>query len=383
MSGVFAGGCCMRKRGFLAGLVAGLAALTAVLTMASPVMADYPTVDASQAGSLTIENYPVKGAQFRAYEVASFSGGKLVLTDGFRDAKITGLSSLDLNDMTSSDWSTLAASLASYEGLASMTPVVSGTDEEGNPTFDFGTNLGLYLVEGDKAAVGEDENKVVYTPQTFLVSVPSYVNGDPTQGYTYDVVADMANKFSTQNYKGYEVKKVWKDTPDEKRPVSITVDIVAVKDGVETPYQTVTLSDKNNWTYKWVVDGDDETTFKIHEEMNDSSFTWSLDWDTGSDNLEVATLTNTYVTPPETPTPTPTLTPPTPTPKTPTPTVKVPTPTVKTPTPKAPTPTVKTPTHTTTAKTGDTSHAALWIVLMVAAVGVIAVVAVRGRRKDQ
>ena len=373
----------MRKRGFLAGLVAGLAALTAVLTMASPVMADYPTVDASQAGSLTIENYPVKGAQFRAYEVASFSGGKLVLTDGFRDAKITGLASLDLNDMTSSDWSTLAASLASYEGLASMTPVVSATDKEGNPKFDFGTNLGVYLIEGDKAEVGEDENKVIYTPQTFLVSVPSYVNGDPTQGYTYDVVADMASKYSTQTFTGYEVKKVWKDTPDEKRPVSITVDIVAVKDGVETPYQTVTLSDKNNWTYKWVVDGDDETTFKIHEEMNDSSFTWSLDWDTGSDNLEVATLTNTYVTPPETPTPTPTLTPPTPTPKTPTPTVKVPTPTVKTPTPKAPTPTVKTPTHTTTAKTGDTSHAALWIVLMVAAVGVIAVVAVRGRRKDQ
>ena len=373
----------MRKRGFFAGLAAGLAALATVLTMAAPVMADYPTVDTSKAGSLTIENYPVEGAQFRAYEVASFSGGKLALTGGFKDAKITGLDSLDLNDMTNSDWSTLATSLANYDGLASMTPVLSGTDENGNPKFDFGTKLGLYLIEGDKAAVGEDENKVVYTPQTFLVSVPSYVNGDPTQGYTYDVVADMANKFSTQNYKGYEVKKVWKDTPDEKRPVSITVDIVAVKDGVETPYQTVTLSDKNNWTYKWVVDGDDETTFKIHEEMNDSSFTWSLDWDTGSDNLEVATLTNTYVTPPETPTPTPTLTPPTPTPKTPTPTVKVPTPTVKTPTPKAPTPTVKTPTHTTTAKTGDTSHAALWIVLMVAAVGVIAVVAVRGRRKDQ
>ena len=46
----------MRKRGFLAGLVAGLAALTAVLTMAAPVMADYPTVDTSQAGTLTIEN---------------------------------------------------------------------------------------------------------------------------------------------------------------------------------------------------------------------------------------------------------------------------------------------------------------------------------------
>ena len=373
----------MKKRGFLAGLVAGFAALATVLVIAAPVMADYPTVDTSQAGTLTIENYPVEGAQFRAYEVASFSGGELALTDEFKDAKVTGLDSLDLNDMTNSDWSTLATSLANYEGLASMTPVVSSTNADGNPQFDFGTNLGLYLIEGDKTAVGEDENKVVYTPQTFLVSVPSYVNGDPTQGYTYDVVADMANKFSTQNYKGYEVKKVWKDTPDEKRPVSITVDIVAVKDGVETPYQTVTLSDKNNWTYKWVVDGDDETTFKIHEEMNDSSFTWSLDWDTGSDNLEVATLTNTYVTPPETPTPTPTLTPPTPTPKTPTPTVKVPTPTVKTPTPKAPTPTVKTPTNTTTAKTGDTSHAALWIVLMVAAVGVIAVVAVRGRRKDQ
>ena len=364
----------MRKRGFLAGLVAGLAALTAVLTMASPVVADYPTVDASQAGSLTIENYPVKGAQFRAYEVASFSGGKLVLTDGFRDAKITGLSNLDLNDMTSSDWSTLAASLASYEGLASMTPVVSGTDEEGNPTFDFGTNLGLYLIEGDRAAVGEAEDKVVYTPQTFLVSVPSYVDGDPTQGYTYDVVADMANKYSTQTYKGYEVKKVWKDTPDEKRPVSITVDIVAVKDGVETPYQTVTLSEKNNWTYKWVVDGDDTTTFKIHEEIKDSSFTWALDWDTGSDNLEIATLTNTYVTPPETPTPTP---------KTPTPTVKTPTPTPKAPTPTVKTPTPKTPTHTTTAKTGDYSDIVLWAGLMAAAVAVIAGVAVKARRKDR
>ena len=58
----------MKKKGFLAGLVAGLAALTTVLTMAAPVMADYPTVDTSQAGTLTIENYPVEGAQFRAYD---------------------------------------------------------------------------------------------------------------------------------------------------------------------------------------------------------------------------------------------------------------------------------------------------------------------------
>ena len=186
----------MKKKGFLAGLVAGLAAFATVLAMAAPVMADYPTVDTSRTGSLTIENYPVEGAQFRAYEVASFSGGELTLTEGFKNAKITGLDSLDLNDMTNSDWSTLATSLANYDGLASMTPVVSGTDENGNPKFDFGTKLGLYLIEGDKAAVGEDENKVVYTPQTFLVSVPSYVNGDPTQGYTYDVVADKIGRAS-------------------------------------------------------------------------------------------------------------------------------------------------------------------------------------------
>ncbi|MGN0254417.1 MAG: Cna B-type domain-containing protein [Chordicoccus sp.] len=364
----------MKKRGFLAGLAAGLAAIATALAMAAPVMADYPSVDTSETGSLTIENYPVKGAQFRAYEVASFSDGELTLTDDFKDAKITGLDSLDLNDMTSSGWSTLASSLASYEGLASMTPVVSSADEEGNPRFDFGTNLGLYLIEGDRMAVGEDENKVVYTPQTILVSVPSYVNGDPTQGYTYDVVCDMADKYSTQTFRGYEVKKVWKDTPDEKRPVSVTVDIVAVKDGVETPYQTVTLSEKNNWSYKWVVDEGDETEFRIHEELTDSSFTWALDWDTGSGSLETATLTNTYVTPPETPTPTPTVTTPTPT--------KVVTPTPKTPTPKAPTPTVRTPSRTTTAKTGDPSRAPLWIALMAAAAAVIVAVAVRARKKD-
>ena len=40
----------MKKRGFLAGLVAGFAALATVLVIAAPVMADYPTVDTSQAG---------------------------------------------------------------------------------------------------------------------------------------------------------------------------------------------------------------------------------------------------------------------------------------------------------------------------------------------
>jgi hypothetical protein len=257
----------------------------------------------------------------------------------------------------------------------------------------YGINTHRLLVRGkwistelEKDADGEPSIDVsdgaVNRMNLMLASL--YVNGDPTQGYTYDVTADMAGKFSTQSYKGYEVRKVWKDTPDEKRPVSVTVDIVAVKDGVETPYQTVTLSDKNNWTYKWVLDAEDATTFKIHEEITDSSFTWALDWDTDQDNLAVATLTNRYVTPPETPTPTPKT--PTPTVKTPTPTAKTPTPTVKTPTPRTgrtPTPPVRTSTHTTTAKTGDTSHIALWIALMAAAVAVILVVVFRGRKKNE
>ena len=257
----------------------------------------------------------------------------------------------------------------------------------------YGINTHRLLVRGkwistelEKDADGEpsiDVSDGAVNRMNLMLASP-YVNGDPTQGYTYDVTADMAGKFSTQSYKGYEVRKVWKDTPDEKRPVSVTVDIVAVKDGVETPYQTVTLSDKNNWTYKWVLDAEDATTFKIHEEITDSSFTWALDWDTDQDNLAVATLTNTYVTPPETPTPTPKT--PTPTVKTPTPTAKTPTPTVKTPTPRTgrtPTPPVRTSTHTTTAKTGDTSHIALWIALMAAAVAAILVVVFRGRRKDE
>ena len=257
----------------------------------------------------------------------------------------------------------------------------------------YGINTHRLLVRGkwistelEKDADGEpsiDVSDGAVNRMNLMLASP-YVNGDPTQGYTYDVTADMAGKFSTQSYKGYEVRKVWKDTPDEKRPVSVTVDIVAVKDGVETPYQTVTLSDKNNWTYKWVLDAEDATTFKIHEEITDSSFTWALDWDTDQDNLAVATLTNRYVTPPETPTPTPKT--PTPTVKTQTPTAKTPTPTVKTPTPRTgrtPTPPVRTSTHTTTAKTGDTSHIALWIALMAAAVAAILVVVFRGRRKDE
>ena len=257
----------------------------------------------------------------------------------------------------------------------------------------YGINTHRLLVRGkwistelEKDADGEpsiDVSDGAVNRMNLMLASP-YVNGDPTQGYTYDVTADMAGKFSTQSYKVYEVRKVWKDTPDEKRPVSVTVDIVAVKDGVETPYQTVTLSDKNNWTYKWVLDAEDATTFKIHEEITDSSFTWALDWDTDQDNLAVATLTNRYVTPLETPTPTPKT--PTPTVKTPTPTAKTPTPTVKTPTPRTgrtPTPPVRTSTHTTTAKTGDTSHIALWIALMAAAVAAILVVVFRGRRKDE
>lgn len=78
--------------------------------MAAPVMADYPTFGHLAGRHAYRENYPVEGAQFRAYEMASFSGGRH-MADAFKDAKITGLDSLDLNDMTSSDWSsTLATS---------------------------------------------------------------------------------------------------------------------------------------------------------------------------------------------------------------------------------------------------------------------------------
>lgn len=390
----------MKIRDFLKKAAAFAVSAACAFTVAGPVtaLADYPQVDRTQDATLEITDYPVESVDglFNAYEVARFTDdGKLELTDGFKDTGITDVDEIlaHINDVSNEEWRTLASSFDNYEGLSDITPIKSTVNDAGNPYFDFGSEMGVYLITGlpktveipaDSNAKGKivtdgssSENYKTYTPQNFLAAVPNYTNGpdDSTGGYTYDVVAKMDGKYTEGGYKSYEVKKVWDNAADPNKPVKLTVRIVTVgedEDGkeVETEFKTVDLSEKeNNWSYKWTVEEGDYTKFRVYEDFDRTDYTWKSVWDINSTTsssvsgdsaagtVNVLTITNTYVSP----TPTPTKTP--------------------TPTPRTVTSTPRPTTVTTRpTKTGDTSNIALWIVVIVAA-GVVLGVAVAKKTK--
>lgn len=105
--------------------------------------------------------------------------------------------------------------------------------------------LGLYLVTQQGVVNG------YYAIAPFLVTLPmTGADGKPT----YEVIASPKSNPTppttppgpTPSYTSRAVRKLWKDDGAD-RPTFITV--VLMRNGV--PYQTVILSDENNWQYIW------------------------------------------------------------------------------------------------------------------------------------
>ena len=204
-------------------------------------------VDTEQEVSLTVSAQKngeiLAGAKFDLYLVATMDRyGEFAVTEDFSQFDI------EIRGKNDEAWQKMVQTLESWIPVSNLKPVDSGTtDEKGILTFPTGESSlvqGLYLVVG----YVHTQNGMVYTPGSFLVSLPG--RDKITDEWIYDV--SVAPKYES---KPEEVKtitrkvlKIWDDKGYENlRPKEITVYLL--KDG--TIVDTVILNAANGWSHTW------------------------------------------------------------------------------------------------------------------------------------
>lgn len=192
------------------------------------------------------ESSKMEGCQFSAYRVADlYSQNKMYFSGKFKDFKdfkyINGSAAADSTASDSSDTDTVSIStairtLTSYIADNNITPDATTIISKTSSAFK-GIEAGVYLVTSPTYS----DNNFIYKAQDFLVSVPGNDGSD---------IVKVNLKVSEQEINkkhNVTVVKVWNDGEGEGRPDSI--EVALYKDGAI--YNTVTLSEKNSWTYTW------------------------------------------------------------------------------------------------------------------------------------
>lgn len=217
---------------------------------------DHP---ASLNVSCTHNGSPLSGVSFDLYKIADIDAyGRYTIADAFSGY------SFSLDQETADGWRALAATIVQYAQRDNIPGLHQGTtDDLGNISFD-DLSVGMYLVYGHRYTHGD----FVYTPDPFLVSLPSL---DKNDDWFYDVEANCKGKGYTNPPETTTVKvlKVWNDTNHESnRPKDIAVQLL--KDG--EVYDTVTLNAENNWRYTW-PDLNANYTWSVLEESVPDDYT--------------------------------------------------------------------------------------------------------------
>lgn len=220
----------------------------------------------AEGGSIRLTYDPqVEGldeTEFTLYRVGSFSGPDLVLLDEFKPsgARVDWTApGEDATDEEVAEWrdnwlksaSTLDLYLKSLgdgkpEPAAGPTTVKAGSDMTFGPL-----DNGLYLLVGTEQRVGDK----YWRPVPALVMV---LNSEADFE-----ISDLEIKMSSRTaVRDHMVRKIWDDLGHEDmRPESIRAELYY---GDEL-YDTVILSDENNWTYKWQSDVDEEYSWSVRE----------------------------------------------------------------------------------------------------------------------
>lgn len=251
------------------------ALLVAVLLAAVLMPAAFAAgkLDPAQESSLTLK-YPCDGVKFDLYRVAEVDAyGSYTLAAEFSGYGVT------LNQPDQSGWRGLAKALAAYVKRDELSPAASGlTDGTGALTFSK-QMPGLYLVVGETV----EKNDTQYVPESFLVALPNLDAGDR---WVYDLTAEVKyekNDVSRNETVTRTVTKVWAGDSADKRPESVTVQLL--KDG--EVYDTVTLNEDNEWSYQW--DGLEASAYwEVAEASVPEGYTVTADQDG-----EAFTITNT------------------------------------------------------------------------------------------
>lgn len=189
---------------------------------------------------ITFENLPVK-----LYRVASVSADVQ-----YTPASSFQTSGLEFNGIqTAGEWNVIRSSLEAHILSAGIAPdFESATDADGQACFS-DLMPGLYLV----AAVHTEQEGWHYSFQSALIALPGL---DESGLWRYDIAAAPKPEIlppTEPDELQFQVLKLWKDEGHENsRPESIEVEIF--RNGEN--YETVTLSQENNWAYRWTAPAD-------------------------------------------------------------------------------------------------------------------------------
>lgn len=183
------------------------------------------TVEEVKTGTLTV-SVPVEGMNYKLYKIGAYTSNKYQLDENFSKYQV------DLYSDTAAY--TLSSMIANDDTVEVYAQ--AKTDKDFKATF---TDLpeAVYLLVGESVLDGH----IRYTSLPSLVTVPTYENNNTL----YDIVIN--DKYENTSYKDVSVLKVWEGDNDKVRPKSI--DVQLLENG--KVYETVTLSESNNWAYSW------------------------------------------------------------------------------------------------------------------------------------
>ena len=239
-----------------------LALLATVLCLLTSVAQAAGSIDLTRKPTLTLTyrdgKTALSGAKFSIYRVADADEtGELTVRSEFDEFD------LDIRGKNDRRWREMAQTLESYVLRREFTPTDSGkTDKTGMLTFPTqGKTLaaGLYLVIGERHTQGGND----YDAEPFFALLPT--QDLENNEWVYDVSANVKFGKTPVPDDGdtvtRKVLKVWDDDgAEDSRPQEITVELL--RNG--KVYDTVKLSEKNNWRYTW-LDLDADARWSVTE----------------------------------------------------------------------------------------------------------------------
>lgn len=227
-----------------------------------------------------LEDVVLSNAQIRLYKVAEVSVDyRYTLTSSFQGSGLT------LNGIrTSGEWNVARSTLEAHILACDIEPdAVSLTDENGQVRFDT-LRTGMYLVIAEE----EMQHDLRCRFDSALVVLPGLDEYGKRQ---YQVSANPKGEILPP-FEIIELKvlKLWRgDEGQNRRPQSVEIELLC--DG--SYYETVYLSEENNWSYAWMVE-DDGASWMVVERNIPQGYTMTLE-----ERERSFVLTNTWTNPEE------------------------------------------------------------------------------------
>lgn len=195
---------------------------------------------AKTKGTLTLicecKDKPVQGLKWNLYRIGSFDGEKITLEGEFARLPV------DMTDISASGLADAASTLREFAFIYKYKTVGSGNSKKDGTIELKYDEAGVYLIAANNHIAGE----VTYIP------TPAIFVLDPEkepEKVIYPKIKQIA--VLTGEIERFQLMKIWQNDENlPTKPTEITVDIY--RD--HSLYDTVTLSESNDWSYSWEED---------------------------------------------------------------------------------------------------------------------------------